>query len=74
MRFGSIPPTALVLLGIVSVQIGSALAKQLFSAAGSFGTVALFTIDELFGGWPMAQKTHFGDGGTFDQIYRPGGK
>ena len=36
-----IPPTALVLIGIVSVQLGSALAKQLFSAAGSFGAVAL---------------------------------
>jgi len=39
--YGAIPPTALVLLGIVSVQLGSALAKQLFSAVGSFGTVAL---------------------------------
>ncbi len=38
---GAIPPTALVLLGIVSVQVGSALAKHLFSAIGSFGTVAL---------------------------------
>jgi inner membrane transporter RhtA len=39
--FGAIPPTALVLLGIVSVQLGSAVAKQLFGAVGSFGTVAL---------------------------------
>jgi len=38
---GAIPPTALVLLGIVSVQLGSAVAKQLFDAVGSFGTVAL---------------------------------
>jgi inner membrane transporter RhtA len=38
---GAIPPTALVLLGIVSVQVGSALAKHLFSEVGSFGTVAL---------------------------------
>ncbi len=29
----------------------------------------LFTIDEEFGGWQKAQKTHFADGGTFDQIY-----
>ena len=36
-----IPPPALVLLGIVSVQLGSALAKHLFSAVGSFGTVAM---------------------------------
>ena len=38
---GAIPPPALVLLGIVSVQVGSALAKHLFSAVGSFGAVAL---------------------------------
>ncbi|MET8509418.1 EamA family transporter [Streptomyces sp. NPDC004787] len=38
---GAVPPTALVLLGIVSVQLGSAVAKQLFDAVGSFGTVAL---------------------------------
>ena len=28
----------------------------------------LFTIDEVFGGWQKAQKTHFADGGIFDQI------
>ena len=31
----------------------------------------LFTIDEVFGGWKKAQKEHFKDGGTFDQIYKP---
>jgi sulfate transport system substrate-binding protein len=40
--------------------------------AGTFASVKLFTIDEAFGGWQNAQKTHFGDGGVFDQIYRPG--
>jgi inner membrane transporter RhtA len=39
--FGAVPPPVLVLLGIVSVQVGSALAKDLFGAVGSFGTVAL---------------------------------
>jgi len=34
----------------------------------------LFTIDEVFGGWAKAQKTHFADGGVFDQIYQPGRK
>ena len=34
-----------------------------------FPKVRLFTIDELFGGWRKAQKTHFADGGVFDQIY-----
>ena len=29
----------------------------------------LFTIDDVFGGWAKAQKTHFADGGVFDQIY-----
>ena len=38
----------------------------------SFGKLKLFTIDEVFGGWQKAQKTHFADGGIFDQIYRPG--
>ena len=41
---------------------------------GSFAKVTLFTIDEVFGGWQNAQKTHFADKGTFDQIYRPGGR
>ena len=40
--------------------------------AASFAPVNLFTIDDAFGGWQAAQKTHFGDGGTFDQIYKPG--
>jgi sulfate/thiosulfate transport system substrate-binding protein len=31
----------------------------------------LYTIDKNFGGWQKAQKTHFADGGTFDQIYAP---
>ncbi|HTP65278.1 MAG TPA: sulfate ABC transporter substrate-binding protein [Geobacteraceae bacterium] len=34
-----------------------------------FPKVRLFTIDELFGGWRKAQKTHFADSGIFDQIY-----
>ena len=42
--------------------------------ADTFAPVKLFTIDEAFGGWDNAQKTHFADGGTFDQIYRPGGR
>jgi len=42
--------------------------------AAQFPKVKLFTIDEAFGGWTKAQKTHFADGGTFDQIYQPGRK
>jgi sulfate transport system substrate-binding protein len=39
--------------------------------AGQFPKINLFTIDEVFGGWQKAQKTHFADGGVFDQIYQP---
>jgi sulfate transport system substrate-binding protein len=34
-----------------------------------FAKLNLFNIDEVFGGWAKAQKTHFADGGVFDQIY-----
>jgi len=37
-----------------------------------FAPVALFRLQEYFGDWQKAQKAHFADGGTFDQIYRPG--
>ena len=39
--------------------------------ANQFTQVNLFTVDEVFGGWPKAQKTHFDDGGLFDQIFKP---
>jgi sulfate transport system substrate-binding protein len=39
--------------------------------AQQFPKIELFTIDEQFGGWRKAQTAHFGEGGTFDQIYRP---
>ena len=35
----------------------------------SFPKIQLFTIDELFGGWAKAQKTHFDAGGVFEKIY-----
>ncbi|MGA2181154.1 MAG: sulfate ABC transporter substrate-binding protein [Verrucomicrobiota bacterium] len=39
--------------------------------AGQFAPVKLVTVDEVFGGWQKAQKTHFADGGVFDQIFQP---
>jgi sulfate/thiosulfate-binding protein len=42
--------------------------------AADFPTLRFATIDRDFGGWPNATKTHFADGGTFDQIYRPTGQ
>ena len=47
-------------------------AKVAAKYAGQFPKVALFTINDAFGGWQKAAKTHFADGGTFDQIYKPG--
>ena len=37
-----------------------------------FPKVKFVTIDDTFGGWRKAQKTHFADGGVFDQIYSGG--
>ncbi len=36
-----------------------------------FPDIDLFTVDAVFGGWQEANRVHFADGGTFDQIYRP---
>ena len=48
------------------------LASVAAKYASQFPRVKLFTIDEAFGGWTKAQKTHFADGGMFDQLYQPG--
>ena len=37
--------------------------------ASKFPKLKLFSIDDTFGGWTNAQKTHFADGGVFDQVY-----
>lgn len=37
-----------------------------------FKELELVTIDGTFGGWDVAQKKHFSDGGIFDAIYVPG--
>jgi len=36
--------------------------------AARFPRLELFTIDEAFGGWESAQRTHFAEGAIFDQI------
>jgi sulfate transport system substrate-binding protein len=38
--------------------------------AGSFSQLKLVTLAAEFGSWAAAQKTHFADGGVFDQIYQ----
>jgi len=39
--------------------------------AATFAKLDLVTVEEQFGGWSVAQKTHFDDGGWFDQLYQP---
>ncbi|ARJ42012.1 sulfate transporter subunit [Pantoea alhagi] len=38
--------------------------------ASTFTPLKLFTIDDKFGGWTQAQKTHFAEGGTYDQVMK----
>ena len=42
--------------------------KVLAQNARRFPKVATFTVDEVFGGWAAAQKAHFNDGATYDQV------
>ncbi|HEY3352058.1 MAG TPA: sulfate ABC transporter substrate-binding protein [Polyangia bacterium] len=39
--------------------------------ASRFPAVRLFTVNDVAGGWTKAQRAHFDDGGSFDQIYQP---
>lgn len=45
--------------------------KSLAKYGAQFPKIELVTIDGAFGGWIKAQRIHFADGGTFDQIYKP---
>jgi sulfate transport system substrate-binding protein len=45
-------------------------AALLAQNAQRFPRMDLVTIDEVFGGWATAQRTHFADGGVFDRITR----
>jgi sulfate transport system substrate-binding protein len=44
--------------------------KALAKWSRNFPKINLVTVDNEFGGWGKAQKKHFDDGGTFDQIYQ----
>ncbi len=35
---------------------------------GDFPETTLFTVDEIFGGWQVAQEEHFGENGFFDKM------
>ena len=42
--------------------------KVLAQYQSQFPPLKFFTIDEVFGGWQSAQKTHFDDGGLYDKL------
>ena len=42
--------------------------KVLAEFADRFPKVTFFNVNQTFGDWPSIQKTHFNDGGVFDQI------
>ncbi len=48
--------------------------KILAKYAKDFPKVQTFTVDEVFGGWAKAQKDHFADGASYDQIISAKGK
>ena len=39
--------------------------------AAQFPKIAMFTIQDTFGGWKQAQDKHFAAGGVFDSIFQP---
>ena len=45
--------------------------KEAKKYAAQFPAVKLFKLSDVAGDWTKAQKTHFADGGLFDQIYQP---
>jgi len=48
------------------------ISPELVKGIAELPKINLITIDDpLFGGWKKAQPDHFGDGGVFDQIYKP---
>ena len=51
----------------IDPKIAAKYAKQ-------FPKMVLISIDTDFGGWQKAQKTHFADGGQFDQIFAKAGR
>jgi len=47
------------------------LAEVASKFKSQFPEIKLVTVDSAFGGWAKAQPLHFGEGGSFDQIYKP---
>ncbi len=47
-------------------QVSAVAAKH----QADFPAITLFKVEDLFGSWANAEKTHFADGAIFDQIYQ----
>ena len=54
---------------IVYLYLGVSASEAATKAGRNFPGLQLFTVGEVFGGWTAAQKKHFDDSGTFDQLY-----
>jgi sulfate transport system substrate-binding protein len=37
--------------------------------SNEFPSLRLFTVGDVFGGWPVAQNEHFSDGGVYDRLF-----
>lgn len=68
-KFEIVTPSVSVLAELPVAEVDKVVDKKVAAQyAKQFANVKLFTVDEVFGGWQKAQKTHFADGGIFDQI------
>ena len=68
---GAVPPVGLVVLGILSVQVGAAFAKSLFPVLGPYGTVFLrlvFAALILMIAWRPRVRGHERSGGGRDYL------
>jgi inner membrane transporter RhtA len=68
---GAVPPVGLVVLGILSVQVGAAFAKGLFPVLGPYGTVFLrliFAALILMVAWRPRVRRHERSGGRPDYL------
>ena len=54
---------------IVFSEAGRAVKTVFVSGRPVVRNGKLITVDEVFGGWRKAQKTHFDEKGVFDEIY-----
>ena len=65
-------PGASVTLPVLLLVDGTAVTsdpKVLAKYTDRFPKVDFLSVEKTFGDWRTVQKTHFNDGGVFDQIY-----